>query len=102
MGDQRSTVLKDIDAAWQVVVNSSQCLDFICDADAANNAMGRMKRETLDGYDYFHIECALRNGIRNFITDDTDFASADDITVFTSNPKTIQQARFAGKLVVAR
>ncbi len=62
--------------------------------------MARLKTQRVDGYDLFLLEAMKANGLINLITDDGDFVTVPDITMFTANRNAITQATAQGKILV--
>jgi len=54
----------------------------------------------LDGYDALILEAMKAKGVYSILTDDSDYACVEDITVFTANRNVITAAKGAGKLIV--
>ena len=63
-----------------------------------DNALTRFATELLDGYDLFILETMDKEEINNIITDDGDYCTVPEITVFTANRNVINAATSQGKL----
>ena len=90
------TLISDI---WCDVVNISTMLDIELDTAFMQSALSLFPSVSLDGYDLFMAETALKAGATQIITDDGDYATVPGLTIFTSNRNTIQAASLANKLI---
>lgn len=97
--NQRLKVVKLIGDAWSDVLSISALLDLTLDSTLMQSATILFPSVGLDGYDLFMAESALRNGITQIITDDSDFVTVPGITIFTSSQRAIQDAMTARKLL---
>lgn len=96
---QRRKVVAQITDAWRDVVSISTQLDVEMNTAFVQSALSIFPSVGLDGYDVFMTESAIKAGITQIITDDGDYATVPRLTVFTANPKVIQIANSAGKLI---
>lgn len=81
---QRSVVVREIEAAWKQVTSLATCMDVLVDEPFVDSCLGQLKDTCLDGYDLFHLNAALLQGLSNLVTDDKDFRSVADIKIFTT------------------
>jgi hypothetical protein len=96
---------------WQTypnAKNSSKIQDFavplnelIIDESTTNAALARFQTQALDGYDLFILEAIHKAnpGQVKVITDDMDYATVQNIQLFTSNIQVIKLAKAQGKLL---
>ena len=98
--NQRIKVVKLIGDTWSDVRSMSTLLDLTLDSSFMQSATTLFPSVGLDGYDLFMAETALRSGISQIITDDSDFATVPGITLFTANSRVIQDAKAAQRLLV--
>ena len=96
---QRRKVVSTINDTWSDVLAVSTMLSLTLDAVFMQSALTLFPSVGVDGYDLFMAEMALSQGITQIVTDDGDYASVSGITVFTSNPRVIQNAQSFGKLL---
>lgn len=99
LADERERVTGEIKTAWEQVKSFSDPREILIDDAATESALANLKQCSLDGYDLFILEAMKKNGIRQIITDDGDFASVPDIRVFTANKKVIDVAKEQGRLI---
>lgn len=89
---QRGKILDLINDTWNDVTSISAFLDANLDMLFMQSALSLFPSVSLDGYDLFMAEMALKTGVTQVITDDGDYATVQGLTVFTSNPKIIAEA----------
>lgn len=97
--NQRRKITALITDAWAEVMSASTLLDMKLDTAFMQSALSLFPSVSLDGYDLFMAETALKTGVTQIITDDGDYATVPGLTVFTSNQNTIQAARLTNKLI---
>lgn len=97
--NQRRKITALITDAWADVMSTSTLLDMKLDTAFMQSAQSLFPSVSLDGYDLFMAETALKTGATQIITDDGDYATVPGLTVFTANPRVIQEANKAGKLI---
>lgn len=91
------TLISDI---WSDVTTAGSMLDLAMDSGFMSSALSLFPSVSVDGYDLFMAEAALKAGVTQIITDDGDYASVPGLTIFTANPRVIQAAQAVGKLLV--
>lgn len=99
--DRRSQVVAEISVAWGQVQTLSENMPYSIDKQAVSNALERIKKEMLDGYDIFILE-SMKYRVKKILTDDGDFAGVAGLCVFTANRKVIDLARSQGRLISSR
>ena len=97
---QRRKVVTTINDTWSDVLAVSTMLSLTLDSVFMQSALTLFPSVGVDGYDLFMAELALSQGITQIVTDDADYASVSGITVFTSNPKVIQNAQSSDRLLI--
>jgi len=97
--NQRGKIVDIINDIWESVINMSTLVDIKLDTPFIRSALSLFPSVCLDGYDLFMAEMMLKAGITQVITDDGDYATVPGLTVFTSNPKTIEVAKLKNKLI---
>ncbi len=70
----------------------AQPIEILIDEKTTDKALDQLSTRTLDCYDSFLLEAALKAGVTNIITDDGDFSTIPGIHVFTSNRNVIKTA----------
>ena len=98
MPECRSQVVSEISAAWEQVQTLSEDVPYSIDKQAVSNALERIKKEMLDGYDIFILE-SMKYRVKKILTDDGDFAGVAGLCVFTANRKVIDLAKSQGRLL---
>ncbi|MBL0010375.1 MAG: PIN domain-containing protein [Nitrosomonas sp.] len=89
---QRGKILDLINEIWSDVESMSVFLDMNLDITFMESALSLFPSVSLDGYDLFMAEMALKTGVTKVITDDGDYATVPGLTIFTSNSKIIAEA----------
>lgn len=97
--NQRRKLVPLISDTWADVLSVSAMLDLDMDSSFMQSALNLFPSVALDGYDLFMAEAALKAGVTQIVTDDGDYATVPGLTIFTANPKVIQAATTAGKLL---
>lgn len=97
---QRQRLVKLISEVWDDVLCVSTMTDLNLDSRFMESALQIFPSVGLDGYDLFMAEAALQAKTTNIVTDDGDFATVPGLTIFTANPRVIQSAEQARKLLV--
>ena len=97
---QHNRVVRLIIDTWSDVLAISSQLDITLDSAFMSEALSMFSIVGVDGYDLFMVEGIRRHNITQIVTDDGDYATVQGITVFTANPRLIQMAQSAGKLIV--
>lgn len=96
---ERRNVVNQITSTWADVMSVSAMLDLNMDSSFMQSALSLYSSVDLDGYDLFMAEVALRAGVTQIVTDDSDYATVPGLTVFTANIKVIGNAQAAGMLI---
>lgn len=96
---ERTKVISEIDASWNQVKTMAKPLCVNIDKDATDAALKRIQNEKIDGYDLFLLECMKANNVSNIITHDADFATVNNINVFTYNSNTISNAKKKNNII---
>lgn len=96
---QRRKITALITDTWADVMSVSTLLDMELDTAFMQSALSLFPSVSLDGYDLFMAETALKTGVTQIITDDGDYATVPGLTIFTANSRVIQEANLAGKLI---
>ncbi len=81
---QRLVVVREIEAAWTQVTSLATCMDVLVDGSFVDSCLSQLKKTCLDGYDLFHLNAALLQGVSKLVTDDKDFRTVGEIKVFTT------------------
>ena len=96
--EQRQNVVEEIKDAWEQVTSIAVCADIIVNESTTDKALQRLEKQLLDGYDLLILEAMETANITQVITDDGDYVTVPNITVFTANNRVIQAARNQGQL----
>lgn len=96
---ERTRVISEVESVWYQVTKMSECWPLTVDVDATNGALAALKAYLVDGYDVFILQSMRKHGVAAILTDDSDFSSVPDITVFTCNETVIREATRQKKLV---
>lgn len=97
---QRANVTGLINDAWADILSYSKLLNVNLDVSFMQETSSLFPSVGLDGYDVFTAQLATQSTITNIITDDGDFASVPGLTIFTANPRVINLAKQANKLII--
>lgn len=97
--NQRRKVVAHITDAWADVLSVSTMLGLDINSAFMQSALTLFPSVGLDGYDLFMAEAALKAGVTQIVTDDSDYATVPGLKIFTSNQKVIQAAHVAGKFL---
>jgi len=98
--DERNFVVGEIENAWGTICESSESFGILLDEENSNYILEDLKQFCLDCYDVVYLR-EMRDKLDEprIITDDGDFATVADITVFTANNTVIRAADDAGMLI---
>ncbi|MEJ5151253.1 hypothetical protein [Comamonas sp. MYb396] len=99
---ERCKVHTEIKLACEYVTSTSELLSANIDLEKSQSLVREFDICKVDGYDFFNLKVMHLNNITQIITDDSDFACIDDITLFTANQTVIRSAKKQGKLVTRR
>lgn len=94
----RRRVTRSIRASWEQMNQFSAPLDVSVSAVDMSSVVNMVLTLPLDGYDALFLHAAAREGIRDIISDDGDFAAVADIRLFTANRSVISAATAQGRL----
>lgn len=97
--EEYKNIVQEIQTSWQQINQYGDTLDLLINDALLAKADVRLAQNKLDGYDLFMIEAMLANSINTVITDDSDFGTVSDITVFTANRNLINAAKTQNKLI---
>lgn len=98
--EKRKDVVEEIEIAWETVCNSSESFAITMDEKRSNDTLEDLKKYCLDCYDIVYLrEMKETMDLPMIITDDGDFATVPEITVFTANNTIIKAAQAVGKLI---
>lgn len=99
LNDQRTRVTDKLREAWSLVgAMAEDWLPAVGGEQAAAESLALLTTTLLDGYDVGYLVAMRQAGVTNIITDDGDFLTVPEITVFTANNGAINRARDAGRL----
>jgi len=97
---ERTKVVTEVETAWSQVISIAACTEIIVDETTTNTSRRRFQTHPLDGYDLLILEAMDKAGVKQIITDDSDYLTVSGIQVFTANHNAISAARRNGKLLV--
>lgn len=100
--NHRLKVINQVASAWQVVESVGEFLRVDVDLPMVKAADIHFRNFAVDGYDTFHVELLLQQGISKVLTDDADFVGVSNLDVFTWNSTAIAEAAAAGKTLSPR
>ena len=83
---RRPGVIEEIELTWSQVEAMSVSIPVHLTSDFTHKVIERMGSHKLDAYDACMVESLLAEGIAlQIISDDADFSSVEDVTLFTAN-----------------
>lgn len=90
-----------------IIVSSWECLSGMArvlrtEVDEKydiDQAIEILTRSQIDSYDSLIFQTMEKNDIKNVVSDDGDFATIPDVTVFTANRNVVKAAEEQGKLI---
>lgn len=99
--DLRNDVLQEIEAVWLAVESYAHSIPVTIDQTLTNGAVNELRTKLVDPYDLFFLNSINQEcyQVSHILTDDGDYASVPDITVFTANQAIIDLARKKRKLI---
>ncbi|MEA5618475.1 hypothetical protein VB711_11600 [Cronbergia sp. UHCC 0137] len=97
---QRSKVVAEVQIAWSQVISIAACTEIMIDETMTNRSLVRFQTQALDGYDLFILEAMNKAGLKQIITDDSDYLTVPGIEVFTANNNAITAAKNQNKLLI--
>lgn len=98
--NERSNVVREIKNSFEFIKDISNGINENLDESIIESLEKDLDDSHLDGTDSFLINFAKRNGINKVISDDGDFSTIEDIYLYTSNLRVINEAKRQGKLLV--
>ena len=99
---QRRQVFREIQNVWLQITRVSDCINIEIKAETVQKTLASFETNFLDGYDLFMVEAMKSAGVNQIITDDGDYLTVPNITIFTANGLVIDTARKYGKLLSGR
>jgi predicted nucleic acid-binding protein len=96
---ERSLVVNEIGSSWAQVKALGDCLDTSIDEDSLEAAELKLTAFPVDGYDVFIHELMDKHGVHNILTDDGDFSTVPNISMFTANQNVLTAAQQQGRLL---
>lgn len=96
---RRTYLAAEVQTAWEQVRALSSPINLYLDDSVIDAALARFNNQLLDGYDLLLLEAASKEGLTQILTDDIDFCTVPEITVFTANNTAISNARDQGRLL---
>jgi predicted nucleic acid-binding protein len=97
--ERANQVVAEINAAWGLVETFGKCLESSINQAVVTQTIADFSRQALDGYDSLIIHAAQTANIDQIITDDIDFVTVPDITVFTANRNALSAAKSQNRLL---
>lgn len=100
--NEREEVVAEVQSVWSQVEGLAISADLMVNEKVTQAALARFESQSLDGYDLFIIEAISQAGAGQvrIITHDQDYATVNNIQVFTANGNAISNARRLNKLRV--
>lgn len=95
---ERASVLEEISAAWQQITQVARLIDLHLNQPATERILRSLQTCCIDGYDTTLVEAMTRRNVFSIISDDGDFATVQDIRLFTANAHVLSVARRQGRL----
>lgn len=98
--DERDNFVDELCMSWDSIKDISKSCDVLIDESVSKAIIKETLNSYLDGYDLIYLDL-LRKTDRtlSILTDDRDFATVPDITVFTANNKVIDAAKKKNLLI---
>ena len=83
-------MIEESELAWSQVEAMSVSIPVHLTSDFTHKVIERMGSHKLDAYDACMVESLLAEGIAlQIISDDADFSSVGDVTLFTANGRVL-------------
>lgn len=99
--EERDNFIDELSMTWDSVRDVSESFDSIIDSSVSEFILKGFYNSYLDGYDLLFLNLIQKKMDKPYIlTDDRDFATVPEITVFTANNTIINAADSKGLLVV--
>lgn len=89
---------EEIEAVWEQIKSVTSPISQNLDDAICDRFVSETQIERLDGYDTLLLMLARDNSITNIVTDDGDFSTVHNISVYTANNKVISAAVRRSKL----
>jgi len=96
---ERKRVVSELSSAWSQVTKMSENCSFTLGDAATKGAMESFKTWLLGGYDLFHLEAMKQRKLAAILTDDADFSTIPQISIYTCNESVLRKAQKSGRLV---
>ncbi|MCT4633150.1 MAG: hypothetical protein N4A76_10460 [Firmicutes bacterium] len=87
IANQRESLKKEYLSVLNQVESIYSIHDFEINIVGVKNFTAELSNHMCDNFDYQIIDELKKQGISNFITDDSDFKSIDDINLYTANSR---------------
>jgi predicted nucleic acid-binding protein len=99
--EERDNFIDELSMTWDSVRDVSESFDSVIDESVSKFILKGFYNSYLDGYDLLFLDLIQKKMDNPYIlTDDRDFATVPEITVFTANNTIINAADSKGLLVV--
>lgn len=97
---ERSNVILEVETAWDSIQKMSETFDIVINDAISKEFMKKFQTLLVDGYDLHYLIGILQLFKKpSILTDDGDFSSIPNITLFTANDSVISAANRQGKLL---
>jgi predicted nucleic acid-binding protein len=98
--DERASIVEDIQNAWDSLCQCAEIVNIEANSTTdVNTILDNIAKMQIDAYDLMILNLMKKQGIKNILSDDSDFATVPYITLYTANPTIIKNARGQGKLI---
>jgi predicted nucleic acid-binding protein len=91
-------VIAEVESSWEQVMQVAELIEMRLDKPTTTRLLDSLRQCRMDGYDALLLDVMTRRGVFSIITDDGDFATVPDITIFTANAHILSIARREGRL----
>lgn len=96
---ERERVVSELVSAWSQVTKMSEDCSFTLGDEVTKGAMEVFKSYLVGGYDVFHLQAMKQKKLAAILTDDADFSSIPQISIYTCNESVLRKAQTSGRLV---
>jgi len=96
--EARAKVIAEVASCWDQVMQVAKFIEMKIDEPTTQRLLDSIRCCRMDGYDALMLDAMTKRGVFNIITDDGDFATVPDITVFTANAHVLHLAKREGRL----
>lgn len=98
--DERDNFVDELCMSWDSIKDISKSFDVLIDESVSKSIIKETLNSYLDGYDLIYLDSIRKKDQKpSILTDDRDFSTVPDITVFTANNKVIDAAKKKNLLV---